>query len=336
VVRGSKIGIFNNASDELQFNTVINKVSTPNGKEFFPEKIMLHEQDSSLVLMNKKNPNSLFRMDLEYGKIVEEWDIDENRQITDFTPDMKYSQLTPQKTFVGVSHNAVFRIDPRLPNKKLVDSQMNQYKSKNEFRCVATTGKGHLVVASDKGELRLYDKIDKRAKTLIPGLGDPILGVDVTEDGSYILATCKTYLLLISTNPQDEVKGGFEKSLGANILPPIRLQLMPQHVAWMNTNITFTVARFNTNVEGKSRETTIVTSTGPYVITWGFSKVKSGKLYGYTIKKYPDNIVADNFTFGSDKNVIVALPDDVSLIQKNQFLSPKRAFSKNDIVNSPF
>lgn len=33
----------------------------------------------------------------------------------------------------------------------------------------------------------------------LPALGDPIIGVDVTADGRFVIATCKTYLLLIDT-----------------------------------------------------------------------------------------------------------------------------------------
>lgn len=34
-----------------------------------------------------------------------------------------------------------------------------------------------------------------------------------------------------------------------------------------------------------NEETTIVTSTGPYVIAWDFNKVKKGQLDKYEIKK---------------------------------------------------
>lgn len=125
--------------------------------------------------------------------------------------------MTPQKTFVGLSHNAVFRIDPRLAGNKLVQDQMNQYQSKNEFSCTTTTGTGDLIVASNKGDIRLYNQIDKRAKTHLPGLGDPIIGVDVTDDGKFILSTCKNYLLVVETeaNTGDAVVSGYKKSLGA-------------------------------------------------------------------------------------------------------------------------
>jgi hypothetical protein len=65
---------------------------------------------------------------------------------------------------------------------------------------------------------------------------------------------------------------------------PIRLQLRPEHVAWMQSVVSFTAAKFNTGEDGS--EKAIITSTGPYVITWNFRKVKAGKLYDYQIKVF--------------------------------------------------
>jgi hypothetical protein len=111
----------------------------------------------------------------------------------------------------------------------------------------------------------------------------------------------------------------------------------------MNGVVSLTPARFNT---GEDMEKTIVTSNGPYLITWNFRRVKSGHLTDYSIKKYPANVMAENFRYGSDRNVIVALPDDVTMVNKKQFMSPKKLFTpstprrsslaKNNIVNSPY
>lgn len=115
----------------------------------------------------------------------------------------------------------------------------------------------------------------------------------------------------------------------------------------MNAPISFTPARFNT---GEDMEKTIVTTTGPYVITWNFRRVKAGRLYDYTIKKYPTAVVASNFGYGNDSSVIVALPDDVTIASKKQFVAPTKAFASADgprtpvrnlrdrgsVVNSPF
>jgi len=34
---------------------------------------MLHNQDTSMVLMNPNDSHSLYKLDLNYGKVVEEW-----------------------------------------------------------------------------------------------------------------------------------------------------------------------------------------------------------------------------------------------------------------------
>lgn len=86
-------------------------------------------------------------------------------------PSQKYAQTTDQQTFVGISKNALFRIDPRLSGAKIAQDEQKTYASKMQFSSLATTGKGELVVASDKGDIRLYDKLDKRAKTHLPGIG---------------------------------------------------------------------------------------------------------------------------------------------------------------------
>lgn len=336
VVRGDRLGVFkyDDDSNRLVFDTAINNIRDMENKNFSPRKVMLHEEDRSMIMMKPNEDHKLYKMDLEYGKVVEEWNIDENIPVTQILPDSKYAQMTPQKTLVGISSKAIFRIDPRLSGKKLVDSESKQYVSKNQFSCATTTGKGELAVASEKGDIRLFNKLNVRAKTHLPGIGDPIIGIDVTEDGKWIIATCKNYLLLINTTPK-EGTSGFHKSMGEQKPIPRRLQLKPEHVAWMGIPVNFTAARFNTGQDTEER--TIVTSSGPYVITWNFRRVKQGHLNDYQIKKYSDNIVADNFRFGQDKNIIVALPNDVAMVSKSQLQTPSKLLkSRSDIVNSPF
>lgn len=271
VSRGSSIGVFKyddsteGDATKLSFHANIESAAkTKIGKVFIPSKMMLHEQDSSLILMNPDNKNNLYKMDLEVGKIVEEWNVHPDAPVLNIIPDSKYAQMTPSKTFIGINSNSLFRIDPRLntPSKR-VENEMKEYAVKNEFNCGATTGKGELAVASNKGDIRLYNKIDKRAKTLLPGFGDAILGIDVSESGRWIVATCKTYLLLIDTQDTSSSSAsssslvtGFTKSLGSKKPTPKRLQLRPEHIAYMNEEVSFTPARFST---GDSEERTIIT-----------------------------------------------------------------------------
>lgn len=331
VVRGSKIGVFKHTRNNyLEFCNSISNIETPKGKVFSPKKVMLHEEDSQLVLQDDANPHSLYRMDLEYGKVVDEWKVHPDIQLETYNPENKFAQMTSEKTFIGLSKNSLFRIDPRLAGNKLVDSQFKQYLSANEFSATATTENGHIAVASSKGDIRLFDRLGINAKTLIPALCEPIIGLDVSADGRWVLATCRTCLLLVDTlqkEGKNNGKLGFEKPFPKDSKPqPRRLGLTPEHVAQFRHEtgcpLSFTTAHFNTG-EGLE-ETSIISATGPFVITWSMKKVLTGSKDPYTIKRYTEEVKADNFRYGSDMNVIVTLPNDVNMVAKKSLRKPTR------------
>ncbi|KAL9602929.1 MAG: hypothetical protein Q9219_001454 [cf. Caloplaca sp. 3 TL-2023] len=354
VVRGSKIGVFKHTpNNNLEFSTNISKVETPGGKLFSPKKVMLHAEDTDMILQDEKNPNSLYRMDLEYGKVVDEWKVHDDIAVKNFAPEKKYAQMTGEQTFLGLSHNALYRIDPRLSGNKMVDSDLKQYTSRNAFSTAATTEKGYIAVASEKGDIRMFDKLGLRAKTQLPALGDPIVGLDVSADGRWVLATCRTYLLLIDAMQKDgknEGRLGFEKPFAKDSKPqPRRLTLQPSHVAQFQYEtkapLAFTPARFNTGVDDK--ETSIITATGPFIVTWNMKKVLANRKDPYTIKRYEEEVKADDFKYGSDKNVIVALPNEVNMVAKQSFKKPTREsiaatprasgrLRRSEVVNSPY
>jgi len=361
VVRGDKIGVFKHTPDNhLEFSTSINKVATPKGKAFAPKKVMLHGADKDMILQSENDPNSLYRMDLEYGKVVDEWKVHDDIPVNIFAPENKFAQMTDEQTFLGLSKNALYRIDPRLAGNKLVDSELKQYTSKNDFSAAATTEQGYIAVASNKGDIRMFDRLGINAKTALPALGDPIIGLDVSADGRWVLATTRTYLLLIDAlqkEGKNEGKLGFEKAFAKDKKPPPRrLALTPSHVAQFQHEtkqpLSFTAARFNTG-EGKD-ETTIITATGPFVVTWSMKKVLAGRKDPYSIKRYSEEVKADNFRFGSDKNIVVALPNEVDMVARRALQRPTREsimappstprrskgrgsyLSRNEIVNSPY
>lgn len=267
--------------------------------------------------------------------------------------------MTDQQTFLGLNNNTMFRVDPRLAGTKLVDADMKQYAntSRTAFTTASTTEKGYIAVGSANGDVRLFDRLGIRAKTALPALGDPIIGLDVSADGQYLLATTKTYLLLVDTKQydgKDAGKLGFEKSFPKDSKPkPRRLALTPAHIAQFQhetkTPLSFTPAKFNTGPD--TQETTIVTSTGPFIVTWSMKKLMKNMKDPYNIKRYAEEVKADNFRFGSDKNIVVALPNEVDMVMKKALKRPTResiappAFAtprrkgylgRNDIVNSPY
>jgi len=263
-------------------------------------------------------------------------------------PKGKFSPMTGEQTIVGTSGNALFRIDPRLGGRGgNAMAESKQYASKNKFSGVTTTAAGQLAVASEKGDIRLFDTVGKIAKTALPAMGDPILGIDVTADGRWIVVTCKPYLLLIDTLIGDGKYAGslgFDRAFPATSKPqPKRLQLRGEHAAYMGNDISFTPARFNMG-QGQE-ENAIITSTGRYVIAWDFAKVKKGKLDSYVIKRYEDEVVQDNFRFGDDKEIIVALTNDVLTLNKKSLKKlprgslstpTKQLKSRSSVVDSPY
>ncbi|KAI5363619.1 putative quinoprotein amine dehydrogenase, beta chain [Septoria linicola] len=360
VVRGNKIGVFKHTEDnKLEFNTSINNVANMKGKKFAPSKVMLHAQDRNMVLQNPDDPNSVYRMDLEVGKVVDEWKVHDDIPINIFAPENKFAQTTGEQTFLGLSKNALYRVDPRLSGNKLVDAELKQYTSKNDFSAAATTEKGYIAVASNKGDIRMFDRLGINAKTALPALGDPIIGLDVSADGRWVLATTRTYLLLIDAEQKEGSKYagklGFEKPFSKDHKPqPRRLGLTPQHIAQFQHEtgapLSFTPARFNTG-EGKD-ESTIITATGPFIVTWSLKKVLAGRKDPYHIKRYAEEVKADNFRYNSDKNIVVALPNEVDMVRRTALqrptresimATPRRAaagrgsyLGRNEIVNSPY
>ena len=109
VVRGSKIGVFKHTpNNNLEFSTNISKVETPGGKLFSPKKVMLHAEDSNMILQNENDPNSLYRMDLEYGKVVDEWKVHDDIPVNFFAPE----SVSNQSISLDFSHcpaNFVYR-----------------------------------------------------------------------------------------------------------------------------------------------------------------------------------------------------------------------------------
>ncbi len=316
VVRGTHMGVFKTDGVEADLQTTV-KFWDPNDKTnmFSPSKVMLHEQDTAMLVLDKNDPTKVMRMDLERGEIVDTWKGDQNMgaHIDSIQRSSKYSHLTGAQEFVGLNKNSLLRMDPRS-KEFIVQSKRYAASTRARLECVATTGAGYLAVASATGDIRLYDQIGKNAKTHLPGLGDQIIGIDVTENGDLVLATTAKYLLIIDTRVKGREKGGFLMSMGKNKPPPRRLMIKPQDIAKHRMGeINFTAAHFNT---GSSLERSIVTSTGPFIVTWNLRAIKLGKLDSYRIKRFRDNIVANDFAYNDDGRIVVTLPNNVGVARR--------------------
>jgi hypothetical protein len=329
VVRGGKIGVFGySPKGHVRFDTMLTSLKF-NRQGLRPDKVMMYNGDRSMIIRDKSDASKLYELDLGSEKIVNEWklgDDDQKIQLRDMTPATKSldCRAPNDSTFMGITNKSVFQVDPRLNSGIVTDWKDGAYtySTNVDLQSVATTANGEMAVASGKGELRLYNKIGKRATTTLHGTGEPIRHLDVSSSGRYVLATCTSCVLLFDVGVED--KTAFSKRMPANSRPEaIRLYLKPTHVAQMGgKRVCFTSAYFNISPSGES---TIVTSTGPYVVTWSISDIlERRRTDKYTIKRYSDDVVADQFRFGDDKQIVLALPHDVKSVSKSTLRNPDR------------
>lgn len=54
-----------------------------------------------MLLMNHLDPHSVFRMDLETGKVVDEWKVSDIVKVDNIVPDNKFAQMTSEQTVIG-------------------------------------------------------------------------------------------------------------------------------------------------------------------------------------------------------------------------------------------
>ena len=135
--------------------------------------------------------------------------------------EFKNAQNTPSELIKGISERNVFTIDPRLNSQSRIAAE-RPYKTNPMFSTLATSMSGSLALGSFDGKIRLYKEVGQDAKTLLPGLGDPIKSVEVSRDGLWVLATTQTYLLCIPTMCQNG-KTGFEHRMGKEKPNPFKL-----------------------------------------------------------------------------------------------------------------
>jgi hypothetical protein len=150
------------------------------------------------------------------------------------------------------------------------------------------------------------------AKSLFPGLGEPIKAIDVSQDQKWMLVTCQTYLLVMPTENADGTSG-FAKSISKTKPEPFKLTIDPKDIIKHQIRyVNFTPAKFNNG--DTVHESSIVTSTGRFLITWNFEKVKKGHLRGgYKLKVLPARAVDGQFQYNHEDKVLVTLPQAVTV-----------------------
>ncbi|KAG1056173.1 hypothetical protein G6F43_001917 [Rhizopus delemar] len=300
VIRGNKVGIYSLYGSGINFTRSIQDIQTINGKNpLYPTNAILHDQESSYLLydVNMKN-NIVYKMDLGRGEVVEEWKVNDENLLINICPNPQtLDTLNNDQTIVGITSNSLFRIDPRQKRiNKINDLDYKKYSSMPEFSTVASSRSKYVAVGSKKGVIRIFSELNKVAAITLPPIGEPILGLDVTLDGRYLIATCSNFLILVHTLLNDQA---------------ITLRIKPEHVTLMNEAVSFKRAYFDIH-----NRNDIVCITGSFVVIWNFKNVCQGDFTCYKMQRLEAPIVSS--TSDSKDDLIIAFEDQVSRITKTR------------------
>lgn len=93
---------------------------------------------------------------------------------------MKNGQKESGGTLYGVETQGMHQIDPRVGDNSLVNSKT--YKTNVLFNTISPTVTGGFAVGSANGDIRMYKQMGQIAKTLLPGVGEPIKSIDISQD----------------------------------------------------------------------------------------------------------------------------------------------------------
>lgn len=191
-------------------------------------------------LQTRPQADCINQLDVTRKKIVQTWNFMKDgvrlnaRRIANVT---KKPGSNHDSSFFTLDESRLSQWDVRAPRGIVEEYNAfkyiggNQYTSKHSFCCMAVDGDGDVALGSEDGVIRLYTSgVLSRAKVKLPRLKGSIRNLDVTHDGSLVLATLDHELVLMCTTFDD--KNGNSKSAfkttglkGSTTRAPIILKL---------------------------------------------------------------------------------------------------------------
>eukprot|EP00826_Nyctotherus_ovalis_P036512 TRINITY_DN3244_c0_g1_i10.p1 TRINITY_DN3244_c0_g1~~TRINITY_DN3244_c0_g1_i10.p1 ORF type:complete len:141 (+),score=46.28 TRINITY_DN3244_c0_g1_i10:598-1020(+) len=133
VIMGNNVVVYKTPCEEvmsLEYLASLPVVSSYTGNEYVPQHTILYGSENSMLMVDADkgaNKTSIYRMDLEKGKVVEEYKMDET--IQSITQVSKNAQLKDENEFLGITDKGIFKFDPRI-------SKSNKCVSKYFFICL--------------------------------------------------------------------------------------------------------------------------------------------------------------------------------------------------------
>jgi len=312
-----------------------------NKQPFSPTKLLLHNKGEKILTLTPVK-SVVCQFDTETGKNIQEVNVklfhpQVDAKLDTVVPLQKFGQFKIENeiSLATITGNSVSKIqwDTREPVVKdyVLDPERSLTKAVKGFRftAITTTKEGHIAVGAKDGSIRLYTAGQKlkKSKTELSQLADPIIGLDVSANGDWLLGTSHQYLIVFKTVWSDS-KGehsAFNESMPSSEKRLLVLRIPKEHLEKFKIKkIDFTPARFDNGPylgNDDIIEEEIVTSTGNSIIRFRFRQVKIDYNKGRRQKrakpiiyKQDEEIVDKSFSYSGD-SIVAALCSDLKKIE---------------------
>lgn len=310
------LGLFT-LDQDCEFLMSLPKIIDENDNPIIADDILNTNQDDTLLILDKNNPNQILNMNLNTGVVESHYDaIDRNgishnlRKLMSTTSD--YNEQKDGSTFLAFSDRNTMLFDIRESNSIVNQSD---YKTSNSFICGKTTRSGYLAMGSEDGIVRLYDGPCK-SKSMINFVtnvgGDPVISLDISNNEEWILATCPFYLCVFNVKAKSTGKSGFLEKMGKDKPSLTRLTIEPIHQQQITQKFKGTLPQFTTaKFQNKGNKIiAIIASIGNCLVSWDFRRIEEGSLPRYSIKFIGDESIVDIHPFDSRNNEILFMTDN--------------------------
>ena len=302
VSQNNRISVYqSNENDLTQIKSLI-PISNSLGNEINIKQMNFFKEETNILILDYNNPNIITQYDLNKNKIINEWEINHKNKINTICLYKKFDQKIDSNLIYGITSNSMFLFDCNEGNI----IQEKKYEMNYHMNCISTGINNELAIATEKGEIRLYNKIGK-ALNLYSLNGNKIKNIDISNNGNFIVCTCDFQLIVFNTIGKNKLNSFYKRVSYENRNPVIYLKLRDSDIKKYNLNgIKYNNGKFNINNEN---ENDIICSIGKLVVIWSFNY---GKYDKYQIFKMNENIISSEYKYGKNQ-IVITMPKNISI-----------------------
>ena len=308
------VGLFTLDRD-CKFRMALNGVRGSDGSRILVDDMLMFNSDRTLLMHDADERSRIHVLDMGRGAVVDYLNADKNgidHNVTHFIAS------EDDRTFIAFNRQNTMLFDPRQSHH-IID--MSEYKSSCEFTCGASTRNGRLAMGSENGVVRLYRGPCKSRATVTFQVnlgGEPIIGIDISPDERWVLATCPYYISVFSVYAPSTGKLGFDAGMGKDKPPLTRLAIKGEHQQLVADCFDgelppFSPAKFD--VKG-GKAVAIVAAIGTCLVTWDFRRIERNSQPRYSLKLVGGETVVDDQPFTATSDIMFISDNQVSVVDR--------------------